>query len=62
MKCFLCRFHSENVDIFTSIEMKNEKSKMFNRRFLICQKCACDIIEKAIKADPICSKCDKEEQ
>lgn len=34
---------------------------MFNRRFFICQKCACNIIEKAINADPICRKCDMEE-
>lgn len=61
MKCFLCNFTSENTDIFTSLEMKNEKSKILNRRFLVCPKCACNIIEKAIKADPICSMCDKEE-
>lgn len=62
MKCFLCRFTSEDTDIFTSLEMKNERSKMFNRRFLVCPKCACGIIAKAINADIICSKCDKEDE
>lgn len=61
MKCGLCNFRSEIADIFTSIEMKNAKSKMFNRRLLACPKCACSIIEKAINADPFCRRCDKEE-
>ena len=56
-----CDFCGENFDYYkkTVVNMNNDGNRFLTRKFFICEKCACEILEKAMKNDPIIQRCEK---
>ena len=60
-KNFSCDFCGKVEDHFkkTVVETSSSSSRFFCRRFYICEKCSCQMLEKAANRDPMNSRCDK---
>lgn len=56
-----CDFCGEEFDYYkkTVLRMINDGNRFFNRKFFICKKCACEILEKAVKNDPMNKRCNE---
>ena len=63
MKCILCQKTLDLLDPNkVTITMEPDNGNRFLLRvFYVCEKCAYRIVEKFYKADPICKKCDVDE-
>lgn len=57
-KCDFCGAEFER-EKNTVVSMFNDNNRFFNRKFFICEKCACGILEKAVKNDPMNQRCNK---
>ena len=62
MNCHFCNNPIETVADCIIVQMRSDKERVFNRDFILCDKCACGVLEKLYKADPMCSKCDADER
>lgn len=56
-----CDFCGEDFDYYkkTVVNMNNDANRFLNRKFFICEKCACGILEKAVNNDPMNKRCNK---
>lgn len=56
-----CDFCGEEFDYYkkTVLSMINDGNRFFNRKFFICEKCACKILEKAVENDPMNKRCNE---
>ena len=54
-----CDFCGEAFDYYqkTVVNMNNDGNRFLTRKFFICEKCACKIIEKAMNNDPMNKRC-----
>lgn len=43
----------------TIVNMMNEDNSRFTRSFIVCEECACGILEKAVNNDPMNKRCNK---
>ena len=58
MKCSTC---GKSVEEEKAVKVDFEcESRYLRRKFILCEKCACEILEKAFMNDPLCKRCDKE--
>lgn len=56
-----CDFCGEDFDYYkkTVVNMNNDGNRFLTRKFFICEKCACKIIQKAMENDPFIQRCNK---
>ncbi len=56
-----CDFCGEGFDYYkrTVVNMNNDGNRFLTRKFFICEKCAYEILEKAVNNDPMNKRCNK---